>query len=83
MQNKSIFLTQDHVQGLLPYLKWVSESAPRKQYREAAKSLISKTRGVKDWKQIIVTKREEEVLDAVHSAFPYEVIVPKQLKMKM
>ena len=82
MQDKSIYITGTHAEGMLPYLKWIAEEAPQKKYRVAAKTLLTKIRGIKDWRQILLTRGEEEVLDAVHNAFPYQAIEPKQLRMK-
>ena len=84
LDGKAVYLTKDHIDGLMPYLKWVAEKAPRKQYRDAAKSIIHKVRGInenKGWKQVILTRKEEDTLSIIHNAFPYEVIVPKQLKL--
>ena len=86
VKEKVVFLTKDHVDGLMPYLKWVAEKAPRKQYREAAKSIIRKVRGMneaKGWKQVLLSKQEELTLNIIHEAFPYEAIVPKQLKLPL
>ena len=83
VKEKVVFLSKDHVDGLKPYLKVIKEGSSRKEYRVAAASLLHKMEGIGDkgFKQVLLSKREENLLSLVHEAFPYEAVVPKQLKL--
>ena len=81
MREKSWIITEERANSLLPYLRWIGTNATRKKYRIAARSLLGRLEGVKDWKQILVTKTEEEMVAAIYGAFPDSSRPPKQLKL--
>jgi len=82
-KEKTWIVTEDKASGLIPILVWVRENAPRKKYRIAAKDLLGKLRGVKDWRQILVRKTEEDVIATIYDAFPgvHEIRKPEQLRL--
>ena len=67
---RSIFITEDHAARLRPVLQWVEEAAPHTRERSTARSLLGKIRNVREWKQLLLTRPEYEILAAVHLAFP-------------
>jgi hypothetical protein len=82
----SMCLSIDHIKGVTPFLKWVKDKAPQKQYRMAARTALMKLElrphdKEVGFKQVILTRKEEKVMQAVHEAFPYELVTPKQLKL--
>ena len=79
-------LSIDHIKGVTPFLKWVKDKAPQKPYRMAAGTVLQKLElrpndKEMGFKQVLLTQKEAKVLEAVHEAFPYELVQPKQLKL--
>ena len=79
-------LSIDHIKGVVPFLKWVKDKAPQKPYRMAARTVLQKLElrpndKEMGFKQVLLTQKEAKVLEAVHEAFPYELVQPKQLKL--
>jgi len=82
----SMCLSIDHIKGMTPFLKWVKDKAPQKPYRMAARTVLQKLElrpqdKEAGFKQILLTNREAKVVQAVHEAFPFELVQPKQLKL--
>ena len=67
-----IVMSYDHAESLKPILRWVKADGPRKQERDLAAALLRDLDGIeKDkWKQIMVSKKEKELLFTVNQAFP-------------
>ena len=85
-KEKTWLVDRQKALSLLPFLRWIEESAPYVGYRRAAKSLIGKMEDVRDreWKQVLITKQEEDALRAVYEALPYrELKEPEQLRLDM
>lgn len=66
----SIILTKSHADDLRPILKWIKTDAPRKNLRIAASSLLTKTEGIKEWKQLNVSMNELNLIRNIHESFP-------------
>lgn len=84
MKEISWIVTEEKAVRLAPFLRWIGENAPRKIDREAAKGLLGRIRGVKDWKQMLLTKTEETMIAALYDTFPEiseETGRPEQLRL--
>lgn len=71
MQREDIhrIISKDHADNLRPIVKWVHEAAPRKKLRIAAASLLPKLSGIKDWKQVSLSRAESDLLDNIDTTF--------------
>jgi len=77
-------MSEEKIKKLRPILEWAKKSAPYAKDREAASSILHSLREVGDLEQVILGKRESDLLITLIEAFP-EVSVqdpkPKQLKL--
>jgi hypothetical protein len=67
-----VIVSKDHADQLKPKLKWLIDTTSKKEYRLQARRILAEIEGIKDWKQISITKRERQLLTAVQTAFPEE-----------
>ena len=76
-------VTQEHAEVLRGPLKWLKENHPQKKFRDDATNILRALRFEDPSKQIILTMREKETLQALHTAFPEACTPPRQLGMDL
>ena len=77
----SVVIRQERADSIRPILKWIKEGAPRKRERTQAASILREIVGVKDYKQLILTRGEVELLNFIYTEFPEGVTTEEQLKL--
>jgi hypothetical protein len=74
-------VTQEHAEVLRGPLQWLKENHPHKRYRVDAANILQKIRFEGPAKQLVLTMKEKETLQTLHSAFPEACTPPQQLRM--
>lgn len=74
-------VTEERARNVRPILRWVKESAPRKREREEAASLLRLLVGVKETRQILLTRGQEELLLFIFDEFPETTTSPTQMSL--
>ena len=63
-------VSKERADSIRPILRWIKEDAPRKREREQAAKILRELEGIKDWKQVMLTRGETEMLNFVFREFP-------------
>lgn len=74
-------MSKDRADSLRPILRWVKEAAPRQRERKQAAGILREIEGIKDWKQIVLTRGEAELLGFIVKEFPEGGAVERQLPL--
>lgn len=64
------YFSKEKASSIRPILKWIKEGAPRKREREQAAKILKEIEGIKDWKQVQLTRGEAELLNFITEEFP-------------
>lgn len=81
LRKRSFVITKDRARSIRPVLNWIKEDAPRKSERVLATKLLEHIEGVRDIKQILLSKGEAELFMFVMTEFPTVGDTEKQLSM--
>lgn len=65
-----VYISQNTARRIIPILKWISEAAPRQKEKSLANSILKKIYKIEDWRQVILTKGETELLSFIRTEFP-------------
>ena len=78
-----ITITKEKADRIRPILRWIKSDAPGKKERKQAARLLEEIEGIKEtsWKQLVLSKGEESLLDFILTEFPEGVDVEKQLRL--
>jgi len=63
-------MTKERASSIRPILRWIKSAASRKRERVQAANILKEIEGIKDWKQIVLTRGEAELLSFVYEEFP-------------
>lgn len=74
-------ITEDRARSVRPILRWIKEGAPRKRDREEASSILRAIEGVKDKKQVFLTRGQSDLLSFIYEEFPETTFVSTQLDL--
>jgi len=74
-------VTSERARGMRPVLKWIKEAAPRKKERETASRLLRELEGIKETKQLLLSKYEADMFLFILTEFPSGVEDEKQLSL--
>ena len=74
-------MEEDTARKVRPILRWVKEGASRKREREDATSLLRKIEGIKEHRQVSMTKGEAELLMFIYQEWPDVTFKPRQLNL--
>ena len=74
-------ISKERADSVRPILRWIKEGASRGKEREQAASILRKIEGIKDYKQVILTKGETELLSFIYTEFPEGVVEGKQQRL--
>lgn len=81
VEGKSFVISKEKAEVYVPILKWIKEGAPRVRERRDAAAVLREFKGIKDWKQVILSRGEMEMLRFVMEEFPEGSMLGKQLKL--
>lgn len=79
-------VTSERAEALRGPLLWLGEAHPQKEYRRIAANILSRIRDIRGEmtvKQVVLTMKEKEVLQALMEAFPEALVIPRQLGMEL
>lgn len=80
LKGSSIVFTKGKADSFRPILRWIKADAPRKREREQASRILREIEGIKDWKQVILSRGEAELLNFIATEFPEGARVEEQIK---
>jgi len=81
LKGKPFIMTRERANGIRPILEWIEKEAPRQRERSQATSLLKDIRGISDWKQLMLTRREVEMLSFIFAEFPEGSRLNQQLEL--
>ncbi len=70
IRGRTILISRETAASLKPILRWVVEASPRQREKSQASSILRKIEGISDWKQILLTRGEEDLLGFIRTEFP-------------
>lgn len=82
LKGTSVTVTEERATRIKPILKWIKEGAPRKRERDQAARILKGIEGIKDWRQVILTRGEVELLVFVE-AEASEVVGEKSSQLSL
>ena len=81
MRGNSYVISKERAESIRPVLKWIKEGASRKREREQAARILRAIEGIEDWKQIVLSRGEAEMLGFIIKEFPSGVEPTRQLSL--
>lgn len=81
IRGRSHIIRKERADSVRPILRWIKKSSSRKKVRDESASILRKLEGINDWKQVILTRGEEELLSFVYNEWPEGSMTDQQLKL--
>lgn len=78
---RSYIISRERAINIRPILRWIKEAAPREKERKEAAGLLSEIEGIREQRQIILTKGQAEMLAFIYQEFPETAQEPTQLEL--
>ena len=76
-------MTKDKADSIRPILRWISREAPRKRERTQAIHILREMEGIRDYKQMIISRGEAEMLGYIYNEFPEGVPTAEERQLRL
>ena len=81
LRTTALTISREKAISIRPILRWIKEGAPRARERLQATRILREIEGVENYKQILLTRGEAELLSFVFTEFPEGVEPERQLEL--
>lgn len=81
LRGQSAIITKERADSIRPILEWIKGASTRKKIRIQAATILREIEGIKDYKQVILTKGETDLLNFIYTEFPEGSKLDQQLKL--
>lgn len=82
VRGHTYFLSKERADSMRPILRWIKKDAPRTRERSQATRILREIEGIKEHKQILLSRGEAEMLAFIIKEFPEGVGVERQLELQ-
>jgi len=70
LRGKSVVITKERARSIRPILLWIKEISTRQKVKLQAASILKEIEGIVDYKQVILTRGEADLLTFIYSEWP-------------
>lgn len=70
LKGKSVVITKERARSIRPILLWIKKISTRQKIRFQAASILKEIEGIEDYKQVILSRGEADLLTFVFSEWP-------------